>query len=132
LEKLQVCTAGFPKIFVLRCGFAANTPAPNYEPDWNKPPIMPIAGGNAFDRRPVRSEDDKKSPTTEAAMRNRFALSGIVAFALIGSAFALEASLEAFGPISLSQQAPRATQQVMSVGVVQAGWTSPNCPAGTS
>jgi hypothetical protein len=57
-------------------------------------------------------------------MRKRFALSGIVTFALIGSAFALEA----FGSISLSQQAPQAIQKV----VVQAGWTSPNCRAGTS
>ena len=61
-------------------------------------------------------------------MRKRFALSGVVAFALIGVAFALEA----FGPISVSQQAPQATQKVMSVRVEQAGWTSPNCPAGTS
>ena len=61
-------------------------------------------------------------------MRKRFALSGVVAFALIGVAFALEA----FGLISLSQQAPQATQKLMSVRVEQAGWTSPNCPAGTS
>ena len=59
-------------------------------------------------------------------MKRRFALSGVVAFALIGVAFALES----FGPISLSQQAPEVTQKVMSVE--QAGWTSPNCPAGTS
>jgi hypothetical protein len=40
-------------------------------------------------------------------VRKRFALSGVVAFALIGVAFALEA----FGLISLSQQAPQATQK---------------------
>jgi hypothetical protein len=39
--------------------------------------------------------------TTEAAVRKRIALSGVVAFALIGVAFALDA----FRPISLSQQA---------------------------
>ena len=61
-------------------------------------------------------------------MRKRFALSGVVAFALIGVAFALEA----FGLISLSQQAPQATHKVMSLHVEQVGWTSPNCPAGTS
>jgi hypothetical protein len=61
-------------------------------------------------------------------VRKRFALSGVVAFALIGVASALEP----FGPISLSQQAPQATQKGMSVRVEQAGWTSPNCPAGTS
>jgi hypothetical protein len=61
-------------------------------------------------------------------MRKLFALSGIVAFALIAGAFAIEA----FGPIFLSQQAPQATQKVMGVGVVQAGWTSPNCAPGTS
>jgi hypothetical protein len=62
--------------------------------------------------------------TTEAAVRKRFGLSGVVAFALIGVAFALEA----FGPISLSQQAPQATQKIISVRVEQAGWTSPKCP----
>jgi hypothetical protein len=61
-------------------------------------------------------------------VRKRFTLSGVVAFALIGVVLALEA----FGPISLSQQAPQATQKAMSVRVEQAGWTSPNCPAGTS
>jgi hypothetical protein len=50
-------------------------------------------------------------------VRKRFALRGVVAFSLIGVAFALEA----FGPISLSQQAPQATQKVMSVRVEQAG-----------
>ena len=48
-------------------------------------------------------------------MRKRFALSGVVAFALIGVASALEP----FGPISLSQQAPQATQKVMSFRVEQ-------------
>jgi hypothetical protein len=66
--------------------------------------------------------------TTEAAVRKRFALSGVVAFALIGVVFALKS----FGPISLSQQVPQAAQEVMSVRVERAGWTSPNCPAGTS
>ncbi|MGA2058661.1 MAG: hypothetical protein ABSG88_25610 [Bradyrhizobium sp.] len=61
-------------------------------------------------------------------MRKRFALNGVVAFALIGVAFALKA----FGPSSLSQQVPQTTQKVMSVRIEQAGWTSPNCPAGTS
>ena len=46
-------------------------------------------------------------------MRKRFALSGVVAFALIGVASALEP----FGPISLSQQAPQATQKVTSVRI---------------
>ena len=52
------------------------------------------------------------------------ALTGVVAFALIGVAFAPEA----FRPISLGQQAPQATHEVIE----RAGWTSQNCPAGTS
>jgi hypothetical protein len=51
---------------------------------------------------PTRGNRGRMCPTargtTEAAVRKRFALSGAVAFALIGVAFALEA----FGPISLS------------------------------
>jgi hypothetical protein len=65
-------------------------------------------------------------------MRKLLALGGIVAFALTSGAFASGASLEAFGPISPSQQASQATQKVMSVRLMRAGWTSPNCPAGTS
>jgi hypothetical protein len=60
----------------------------------------------------------------DAVVRRRFALGGVVAFALIGGAFAPEA----FGPVSPSQHAPQATEKVIE----QVGWTSPNCPAGTS
>jgi hypothetical protein len=30
----------------IRLKFAANAPAPNYEPDWTKPPTMPMLGGD--------------------------------------------------------------------------------------
>jgi hypothetical protein len=43
-------------------------------------------------------------------VRKRFALSGVVAFALIGVALALKA----FGPFSLSQQASQAIQKFVS------------------
>jgi len=61
-------------------------------------------------------------------MRKRLAPSCIVAFALVASAFALQA----FEPVLLRRSLPQVTQTVESARVVQAGWTSPNCRPGTT
>lgn len=62
-------------------------------------------------------------------MRKRLAPMGLVALALVGSAFALQA----FEPILPRRRPiPQATQTVESVRAVQAGWTSPNCRPGTT
>jgi hypothetical protein len=61
-------------------------------------------------------------------MRKRLAPSGLVALALVASAFAHQT----FEPILLRRLIPETIQTVESVRGVQAGWTSPNCRPGTS